>query len=60
MTREIHNPLAAITEAALLLSGKDSNYSAEKKMELGNIVNEKTAELLALIDMTVEKTKNEG
>ncbi len=59
MTREIHNPLAAITEAALLLSGKDSDYSAEKKMELGNIVNAKTAELLALIDMTVEKTKND-
>lgn len=59
MTHEIHNPLHAITEAALLLGSKDSNCSAEKKMELGNTVNAKTAELLALIDMTVEKTKND-
>lgn len=57
MTKDIHDPLYAIIGAATLLGSKDYDCSEDEKLQLGNTINEKTAELLSIIDTTMEKTK---
>ncbi len=58
MTHDIHSPLRDLVSAAALLSSKDCPSDPTQKKELGNTINAKTAELLALIDSTLKKTKD--